>query len=171
MERVSIFVDGSNFYHGLKSSRSPTKFDFHKFAVTLCGNDRKLVRLYYYNVPRDRQADPQKYKDQQRFFERLHHTPYLEMKLGRLERRGETYVEKGVDILIATDMINYAYKDAYDTAILVTGDGDFVSAVLAVKDAGKHVENVYFKRGRSRHLLKACDTFRELTPKFIRSCI
>ena len=87
MERVSIFVDGSNLYHGLKNADSPTRFDFHKFGKSLCGNDRKLVRLYYYSAPRD-QANIQKYKEQQRFFDALHHTPYLELKLGRLVKRG-----------------------------------------------------------------------------------
>ena len=72
--------------------------------------------------------------------------------------------------LPATDMINYAYKNAYDTAIIVTGDGDFVSAVTAVKDAGKHVENAYFKAGCSRHLLQTCDTFTELTKAFVTNC-
>jgi hypothetical protein len=90
MERVSIFVDGSNLYHALKNSGSTTKFDFHKFAAALCGSDRKLVRLYYYNVPRDPKADPEKDKDQQRFFDRLYHTPYVETKLGGLENRGDT---------------------------------------------------------------------------------
>ncbi len=169
MERVSIFVDGSNLYHGLKSSKSPTNFDFHKFALALC-NGRALVRLYYYSAPRDQNAGQDKYQSQQRFFDALHHTPYLELRLGRLVKRGTGYVEKGVDVRIATDMINHAYKDNYDTAILVSGDGDFYDAVIAVKNTGKHVENANFKSSQSNHLLTACDIFTELTPAFIKKC-
>ncbi|MCK4730524.1 MAG: NYN domain-containing protein [Candidatus Aenigmarchaeota archaeon] len=45
-----------------------------------------------------------------------------------------------------------AYKNAYDTAILVSGDGDFVPAIKAVQETGKRVENYYFKMGGSWHL-------------------
>jgi len=38
-------------------------------------------------------------------------------------------VEKGVDTLIATDMIRLAWEDAYDLAVLATLDADLVPAV------------------------------------------
>ncbi len=107
--------------------------------------NRKLIRIYYYNAPHKKEIDEEKYKSQQKFFSLLERTPYLELKLGRLEPRGDTFIEKGVDILLAVDMLKYAYDDLYDTAILVSGDGDFAAAVNAVKDRGKHVEHAYFK--------------------------
>ncbi|MBU4149805.1 MAG: NYN domain-containing protein, partial [Candidatus Omnitrophica bacterium] len=147
-ERVAIFIDGSNFYHGLKACISNTKVDFSKFSQLLCGG-RELVRAYYYNAPVNQQAFPDIYKD---FFGSLKTVPYFVLKLGRLEKRtikvdkealiktfgedtaklilekwGEvitTYVEKGVDIDLATDMLRLAYNNAYDTAIIVTADGD-----------------------------------------------
>ena len=39
-------------------------------------------------------------------------------------------------------MVKLGYNDAYDTAILVSSDGDFVPAVLAVKELGKNIENI-----------------------------
>ncbi|HKV07682.1 MAG TPA: NYN domain-containing protein [Thermoanaerobaculia bacterium] len=38
-------------------------------------------------------------------------------------------VEKGVDTLIATDMIRLAWEQAYDVAILATSDADLIPAV------------------------------------------
>jgi uncharacterized LabA/DUF88 family protein len=38
-------------------------------------------------------------------------------------------VEKGVDTLIATDMIRMAWEDAYEIAVLATSDADLVPAV------------------------------------------
>lgn len=38
-------------------------------------------------------------------------------------------IEKGVDTLIATDMIRLAWEDAYDLAVLATSDADLVPAV------------------------------------------
>lgn len=38
-------------------------------------------------------------------------------------------VEKGVDTLIATDMIRLAWEEAYDVAVLATSDADLIPAV------------------------------------------
>jgi uncharacterized LabA/DUF88 family protein len=49
-------------------------------------------------------------------------------------------IEKKVDINIAIDIISLAYENAYDTAVLVSGDGDFVPVVNKVKGLDKKVE-------------------------------
>ena len=81
------------------------------------------------------------------------------------------YTEKGVDIKIASDMLKLAYNNSYDTAILVSGDGDFVPAVKGVQDLGKHVENAYFERGHSDYLFETCDNFILLDSNFISKCL
>ena len=48
--------------------------------------------------------------------------------------------EKKVDIGIAVDIISLGYENAYDTAVLVSGDGDFVPVVKKLKEIGKNVE-------------------------------
>jgi hypothetical protein len=58
--------------------------------------------------------------------------------------------EKCVGVRLASDMI--VLKDIYDTAIIVSGDQDYVPAAQILKDAGKTVINVAFER-RSRYLL------------------
>ena len=178
-----IFVDGSNLYHGLKKTIGKTQINFYEFSKLLCTNNRRLVRTYYYNAPRKQEDGKEKYKAQQKFFGLLYKTPYLEVKLGRLERRNKnfecphcsnkneisTYIEKGVDIALATDMLKFATDSIYDTAILVTGDGDFAMAVYAVKDLGKNVELAYV-RGFSKQLQQACDKITTLDENFLKSC-
>lgn len=56
---------------------------------------------------------------------------------------GELGTEKAVDVKLATDMI--MLRNIYDTAIIVSGDQDYVPAVKVVKDSGKHVINVAFE--------------------------
>ncbi len=51
--------------------------------------------------------------------------------------------EKAVDVKLATDMI--LLRDIYDTAIILSGDQDYVPAVQAVKDSGKRVVNAAFQ--------------------------
>jgi uncharacterized LabA/DUF88 family protein len=58
--------------------------------------------------------------------------------------------EKCVDVRLASDMI--VLKNIYDTAIIVSGDQDYVPAAQILKDAGKTVINVAFER-RSGYLL------------------
>jgi len=168
-ERVMVFIDGSNFYRCLKNQFGTASVDFLKLALLLCG-DRKLIRVYYYNAVVRREDGEERYRDQQRFFERLRDVPYLELRLGRLEKRGSTVVEKGVDVTIATDMLRRAYSNAYDTAILVSGDADLVPAVEGVKDIGKHVENAFIYAGHSRHLRQTCDRFILLDEAMMEQC-
>lgn len=169
-ERVMVFIDGSNFYFGCKHLLGKASIDFHKLSQLICEN-RKLIRTYYYNAPLVKSLDEQKYRSQQRFFESLKNTSYLTLKLGRLINRNGVYVEKGIDINIAVDMLCLAQNNAYDTAALVSGDGDFVSAVEGVQDLGKHVEHVYFTAGQSQHLRQTCDRYIELSKASLSSCL
>lgn len=169
MERIAIFIDGSNFYHGLKATFGKANIDFEKFAEKLCGG-RTLVRTYYYNVPVNRQDGEERYRSQQKFFAKLHNIPYMEVKLGRLVKRPGGMVEKGVDVKLAVDMLVMAFSGIYDTAILVSGDGDFDSAAYGAKNMGKHVENAYFSKGHSDQLKKACDKTILLDEDFLRDC-
>jgi len=149
---VMIFIDGSNLYHCLKQELGAVRIDMGKLVTKLC-SDRRLIRTYYYNAPINQGGDPEAYQSQQRFFERLRRIPYFEVKLGRLEKRPDgDLVEKGVDIMMAVDMLQLAHRNVYDTAILVTGDGDFDYVVRLVKDLGKHVENAFVQSGHSRAL-------------------
>ncbi|MBP2146279.1 uncharacterized LabA/DUF88 family protein [Methanofollis sp. W23] len=169
MEKVCIFIDGSNFYHGLRHNLGRTAINFHYLGQKLCDR-RKLVRTYYYNAPLDREDNEEAYKAQQRFFDSLRSTPYIEIKLGRMVQRNGFKIEKGVDVFLAVDMLRFAYTDVYDTAVLVSGDGDFVSVVNAVKDLGKHVENVQFQSGWSAHLSECCDLSTVLDEEYLEGC-
>ena len=81
--------------------------------------------------------------------------------LRRLQELCETrlpqYTEKRVDVSIAVDMVTMAYADGFDTAYLLSADGDFVPAVEAVKSRGKKVFAASPSVGRE--LEKAVDTF------------
>lgn len=52
--------------------------------------------------------------------------------------------EKGVDVAIATDMIKLAWEDAYDWAVLVSSDRDFIPAVEFLNGKGRKVLHAGF---------------------------
>ena len=164
-ERVAIFIDGSNLYHALESTMKRHDLNFAEFVKTLCG-ERGLFRTYYYNALQDVSQRPDAFREQQEFLETLRKTPYLEVRLGSIKTAQGTQVEKGVDIMLATDLLYFAWNNFYDTAVLVSGDADFAYAFQAVKNMGKHVEVAYFEGATSRDLLNVADARHLLDRKF-----
>ena len=64
-------------------------------------------------------------------------------------------MEKGIDTAIVTDMIRLAWEDAWDVAILVSSDRDYIPAVKFLREKGRHVINVHFPP-KGAHLAKNC---------------
>jgi uncharacterized LabA/DUF88 family protein len=64
-------------------------------------------------------------------------------------------VEKGVDTLIATDMIRLAWENAYDVAVLATLDADLVPAVEFLDLKARKVIQAGFPP-KGSHLAAAC---------------
>jgi uncharacterized LabA/DUF88 family protein len=171
-KRVAVFIDGNNFYFGLRKlygkNKSLKNFDFKQFSQFLAGKE-KVVGIYYYNALLDRENNPDKYNSQKEFFEELKKIPNFNLVLCKLLKRTITgtnkvyYIIKEDDINMAVDMVENAYDNNYDVAVLVSGDGDFVPAVRSVKKKNKSVKNVYFKNSSSRNLKNFCDESLELT--------
>ncbi len=173
--RVCVFIDGSNFYHACRENLGGrTDVNVGSFATMLVGTGRSLVRTYYYGCALPPEHEEAARKAQQRFFTALQRVPYTELRLGKLVKREtecracgdvrERHQEKGVDMRVGVDMLAGASKNLYEVAVLVSGDGDLVEAVKAVKDLGKHVEVAAFPKGRSDELAAAADVITELKP-------
>lgn len=166
-KRVNVYIDGSNFHHACRRELKRS-VNLGKFAKKLVGPNREHRRTYYYTARIPLDYNKQQYYAQQRFFSALDRTPYFEVRLGRLMRRDNNWIEKGVDMLLGIDLLRHATNNLYDTAIVVSGDGDFIHAVQAVKDTGKDVEVAFFEKGISRYLLRSSDLFRELKTSFFK---
>jgi uncharacterized LabA/DUF88 family protein len=176
MKRVAVFIDGNNFYYGLRKiygkDKSLKNFDFERFANFLAGKG-KVVSIFYYNAQLDREHNPKKYDSQKLFFEKLRQIPNFQLVLCKLLKRQVSgtnkfyYIIKEDDIHMAVDMVEGACSDDFDNSLLVSGDGDFVPAVKAVQRKGKQVENIYFKNSSSRNLKNHCDKSLELTKQIL----
>ncbi len=172
-DRVMIFIGGSNMYHSLKGFFKRTNLDIGKFAKKLL-DKRRLVRIYYYNAKVGLREEPERYKDQQKFFAGVAAIPYTELRLGRLVYNNwpnSPPYEKGVDIQLATDMITHSFKNNYDVAILVAGDTDYVGALQSVKDNGKNVEVALFGKERtSLQLRRVADEVVTIDRRLLKGC-
>lgn len=171
-ERVTFFIDGTNLYFGLIKDLQRLDLDFQKLVQKLL-NGRTLSRVYYYAVaPTEEQAtletEIERYKRQMKFLEALRRIPYFEVVLGRLVLHNGSYIEKGVDVAIAVDMLDL--QNTYETAVLISGDSDFCRAVQLVKRGGKHVENATTRTLSSRELQQSCDVFHLLDDEYLKDC-
>ena len=68
--------------------------------------------------------------------------------------------------MLATDMLELAWRHLYKTAILVSGDGAFSYAVQRIKNMGKFVEVACFESNQSKDLAETSDTLLELNKEF-----
>ena len=77
-------------------------------------------------------------------------TDYVEFRRSGVIRYslfdGEFGSEKAVDVKLAVDLLEL--RHVYETAIIVSGDQDYVPAVQVIKDLGKKAINVVFRNRR-----------------------
>jgi len=132
MERITIFIDNSNIFMGFR--KYDVKADYEKLK-NIITKGRKLQGIFLYEgivYP----MNPEKkkwYKDLSQKSGYIIKTSFDKIALN------DTF-EKKIDIKIAIDVISLAYEDAYDTAVLVSGDGDFVPVIKKIKELDKNVE-------------------------------
>ena len=160
-ERISIFIDGSNLYYSLQDLKVE-KIDFKKL-INMLKKDRLLVSVFYYNAPLDISVDEKKYWNQQKFFDALRRILGFNVVLARMRKHKREngtleFEVKGDDIYLAVDLVSGAYENLYDTALIVSGDEDFVPAIRKVQKLGKKVENIYFCTTSSNYLKKTCNS-------------
>jgi len=176
---VMIFIDGG-YLRKQVSEISDGRINYPKIAEVLTRNTARsgispqLVRVYYYDaipnlddvtrMPDD--PDPslmfsqmeQLLQKQKTYLDEISMYDLFDVRVGKLawNAKGEKG-QKGVDSLIAIDMITKAYQGQYDEAVLVAGDSDFVEIVKAVKDIGPVVTGAYFEKNTSRDLILEFD--------------
>jgi uncharacterized LabA/DUF88 family protein len=168
-----VFIDGSNLYHSLKQCFNRTDLDIGKFCQKLI-EKKRLVRNYYYNASVGMKQEPERYRRQQQFLSSVQAVPYTELRLGRLVYNNWPSTppyEKGIDIMLTTDLLTHSFKKNFDVAILVAGDTDYEGAVQAVKNNEQNVEVALFgQENGSRTLRDVADRVLTIDGKLLKSC-
>ncbi|PYE48145.1 NYN domain-containing protein [Deinococcus yavapaiensis] len=162
MERVALFIDGANVYAAAK--RLGWNFD-HRKILEHFASFGKLYNAFYYTAVPYPMDDKQK-----RFIDALTYMGYTvrTKPLRELtDETGETHRRANLDIELVTDLL--ATSDLYDTAILLTGDGDFERPVEVLRYKGKRVIVASIPEMTSYELRNVADEYVDL--KDIRASV
>lgn len=84
-----------------------------------------------------REKQKRNFEGQKELFAELKDNSLIEIKPTPLKQNNGEIYQKGVDVLIATDLVNLAHTDAYDIAVILSGDTDLIEAVKLIKNLGK----------------------------------
>lgn len=143
-ERLIVYVDGYNLYHGLKdrSGRSQLWIDLVQLGQSIRPR-QQLVKVRYFTAPV--LDDPPAQARQDHYIDALG-TKYpgmFEVHLGRYQKKDHTcrscghtyprYEEKETDVNIATQLVVDVALRRMDSAILISADSDLAPAVRAAK--------------------------------------
>lgn len=169
--RTFVYIDGFNLYYGACRQRGRKWLDLSALCSRLLPND-EIVQIAYCtaNAKKD-PSDPGK-QDRQRIYHRALETiPSLTIYRGRylrkqvagplvdpqpgerLIRRIETYEEKGTDVNIAALLLKDGYTGQYESAAVISNDGDLKMPIEIVReelDLPVTVINPVLKRRRRR---------------------
>jgi uncharacterized LabA/DUF88 family protein len=146
MTRVAAYIDGFNLYFGLKQARFKRYFwlDVAALARALLKSDQQLVATHYFSAricDNGRNAADQ--KRQNDYLEALA-VQGVQSQFGHyLEKKRECrachatwldYEEKMTDVNIAIQLMTDAFDDAFDVALVISGDSDLTTPIRRVRE-------------------------------------
>jgi uncharacterized LabA/DUF88 family protein len=147
---VAVFIDGNNLFHAARFHN--VDIDYNKLLRVLLGDGRLLRAFFYTGV--DAGAERQ-----QGFLLWMRRNGFRVIQK-ELKTFYDGTRKANLDVEIAVDMLSLAGK--YDTAVLVSGDEDFVYAVNAVAYKGCRVEVAGFRSNSAPKLIDVADYFIDL---------
>ena len=146
-KRVIYYVDGFNLYHSLLDAVSKSKFrkklkwlDIDKLFRYYLSKNEVLIEIKYFSAIFE--SNPSKALRHRKYIKILKHKD-IQVILGKFKKKDlfckkcrqtyQTMEEKRTDVNIALHIIQDAYKNNFDTAILVSGDTDLIPAIKILK--------------------------------------
>ena len=152
--RTIVFIDNSNIFGG--QTAAGWRIDWEKLIIELeKGGDIWQVHFFASEDDPPRSSQAGFYRHLKQVLNWEVHLYELGQKTVRCSKCGHTETvkaEKGIDVGVATKMLSLAANRAFDTAILIAGDGDFLETVRFVKNQGLRVEIVGWRGAVAQQL-------------------
>lgn len=160
---VFVFIDASNLWQAQKAKGK--MFDYEKLKAFLKTKfDASEIQVFYYTAYPAEGTREHSTDNKHKFY------TYLKKGLGFIVRKkelkriithgeeGDSVQEKGnMDVEMTIDVIHFMGK--YDTALLFTGDSDFLALVSYIKNGGKKAYVFSSKNNVSQELRTGGDGY------------
>lgn len=170
MEKVAIFIDGG-YLNSILKMLVIKNLDYKKLCDNICERIAKIspvvrLRTYYYDclplICDNKDRDKKRLADKQRFLQRLKRLPRFAVKLGKLQKIGDSFKQKRVDVLMSLDIVDMAFDKTVDHIVVIAGDSDFLPAIETAKDYGAIVHLYYHPQSIHNEVLDVIDELNEL---------
>lgn len=143
IQSAMMFIDGQNLFHGARNYG--IDYDYNKVRRE-CSKGYDLIAAYWFD------AWIGGNDGKRRFLDSVEGDGFRVEEFTLRERDSQRecpncgheydhthHVTKGVDVSLATEMLNLAFTDAYNVAILVSGDEDYLRSIRYIQNQGKSV--------------------------------
>lgn len=185
-----VYIDGFNFYYGAVKNTKFKWLDLEKLFTILLGNKHNILKIKYYTALVSGKLDPTQPLRQKTYLRALQvQCPKIEIVYGSFLSHVVTMPlatprpplyrekvikteEKGSDVNIAVHILNDAWENRYQCAVLVSNDSDLAEPLRLVKEERKKlvgvvnpqqkhpsktlISNSHFQKNIRQNLLSSC---------------
>ena len=142
-QKVIVYVDGFNFYFGLKEKKWKKYYwlNFVSFFESLLRPHQTLVEVKYFSA---RPINSGKSDRQDLLFSANKINPKFKLILGKYLKKDVTckncnsvihsFEEKETDVRIATNIIADAYNNRCDVSVIVSADSDLIPPIELLRE-------------------------------------
>lgn len=174
-----VYIDGFNLYYGCLKKSAYKWLDLKKLFENLLDPSHQIIKIKYYTAHISSRNDNDASRLRQRYYLSAleKYIPELEIYYGHyLTHKISAKVvnpppefiqifkteEKGSDVNLALHVLNDAWLELYDCAVIVSNDSDLAESLRLVKKQTNKLIGIVFpnmdhKRKPSRELVKYAD--------------
>jgi uncharacterized LabA/DUF88 family protein len=167
--RTIVYVDGFNLYYGQLKGKSGKWLDLVQLVQNYLQPSNQIVSLKYLTaLVQPRPSQPNQHVRQQTYIRAIETNPLVEVIYGkylshqvympRCDGNGKECVikteEKMTDVNIAVHILNDAFQNSFDLAVLISNDSDLSEPLRMVRSMGKMVGILNPHKNPSRQLSK-----------------
>jgi uncharacterized LabA/DUF88 family protein len=143
--RVISFIDGFNLYHAIERLHRPELKWLNLMALSrslISSKTEILNGVYYFSAYPHHMSEPvqKRHRTYVKALELQNVQPVLgsfkekDRKCTACHYRWKGHEEKQTDVNIALFLLDLAYRDAFDRALVISNDSDLVPAIRMVKE-------------------------------------
>jgi uncharacterized LabA/DUF88 family protein len=174
--KIIFYIDGQNAHHTLKAYGIESHyFNYREFCADFVKNWAGIssVIIKYYGAVFPRDLDEYKHHRDNNHFSSLETDQKVVVRKGKINfdrvTKGSVR-EKGVDVLLAVDLIMDGFHNLYDQAIIFSDDTDLIPAIIEAKKIRSGVKVHNISKNPLHDFKKNCDKaftlFRDKAKKF-----